>query len=121
MAQSQARQYNRSLRQATKNNQQTKIMNRYFSKLEEYKKLSFEDLEQVATDVYDRKIKLSKTDKEALYDVYRPLVFQKAMERAKEAETKTETQETELPDCVCVVPDDCGIKCKKYPKTETNG
>ena len=48
MAQSQSRQYKRSLQQATKNNQQSKIMNRYFSKLDEYKKLSFEELETVA-------------------------------------------------------------------------
>ena len=96
MAQSQSRRYKRSLEQATKNNQQAKIMNRYFSKADEYKKLSFEELEQLATDVYDKKVKLSKTDKEALYDVYRPLVFQKAMERSKELskeEPKTESND----------------------------
>ncbi len=96
MAQSQARKYNRSLKQSN-NNQQTKVMNRYFSKLEEYKKLSFEDIDRFAKDVYEGKIKLSKTDKQALYDIYKPLVFQKAMERAKEAqskiESKTETNE----------------------------
>jgi hypothetical protein len=118
MSQSQNRQQKRVLKQLFKSSQQTKIANRYISKLEEYKKLSFEELDQFAKDVYNKKVKLSKTDKEALYEIYRPLVFQKAMEKYKELnkeEPKTELVETELPDCVCKVPDDCNMKCKKYP------
>jgi hypothetical protein len=92
MTQSQNRYQKRIFKQLFNNSQQSKISNRYISKLEEYKKLSFEELDQFAKDVYNKTIKLSKTDKEALYEVYRPLVFQKAMERyLSKEESKTES------------------------------
>lgn len=94
MKQSQNRREKRALKQLFKSSQQAKIANRYISKLEEYRKLSFEELDQFAKDVYDKKIKLSKTDKEALYEIYRPLVFQKAMEKYSQLnkeEPKTES------------------------------
>lgn len=96
MAQSQNRHQKRVLKQLFKSSQQAKIANRYISKLEEYKKLSFEELDQFAKNVYNKTIKLSKTDKEALYEVYRPLVFQKAMEKYSQLskeEPKTEINE----------------------------
>lgn len=91
----QARNYKRSLSRATKNPTQAKIMQRYFDKKEEYSKLSYEEIDNLAKEVYEKKVKLSSTDKEALYDVYRPLVMKKAQEEfaAKMASKKEETVE----------------------------
>lgn len=77
---SQARNYNRSLMQAKSNSTQTKIVNRYFKLKDEYSKLPYEELDALAKDVYEGKVKLSRTDKQALYDVYRPQLMQKAQE-----------------------------------------
>lgn len=95
MAQSQNRQRKRAFKQLFNNSQQSKISNRYLSKFEEYKKLTFDELDQYAKDVYNKTIKISKTDKQALYDVYRPLVFQRAMEKAKEINNQAEEPKTE--------------------------
>jgi hypothetical protein len=91
---SQARNYKRSLGRATKNPTQAKIMQRYFDKKEEYSKLSYEEIDTLAKEVYEKKVKLSSTDKEALYDVFRPLMFAKAQEEfaAKMAGKKEETK-----------------------------
>lgn len=77
---SQARNYNRSLSKAQSNPIQVKIVNRYFKLKDEYSKLPYEELDALAKDVYEGKVKLSKTDKQALYDVYRPQLMQKAQE-----------------------------------------
>jgi len=77
---SQARNYNRSLKQAKSNSIQTKIVNRYFKLKDEYSKLPYEELDSLAKDVYEGRVKLSKTDKQALYDTYRPQLMQKAQE-----------------------------------------
>lgn len=77
---SQARNYNRSLTKAQSNPIQRKIVNRYFKLKDEYSKLPYEELDALAKDVYEGKVKLSKTDKQALYDTYRPQLMQKAQE-----------------------------------------
>lgn len=77
---SQARNYNRSLTKAQSNPIQVKIVNRYFKLKDEYSKLPYEELDALAKDVYEGKVKLSKTDKQALYDTYRPQLMQKAQE-----------------------------------------
>ena len=94
---SQARNYNRSLMQAKSNSTQTKIVNRYFKLKDEYSKLPYEELDALAKDVYEGRVKLSKTDKQALYDVYRPQLMQKAQEEfaAKMANQKEETTEVQ--------------------------
>lgn len=86
---SQARNYKRSLARATKNPNQAAIMNRYFSKVTEFKALPFEELDTLAKDIMDKKIKMSSTDREAFYDVYRPLVFEKGMKLAAEKMSKS--------------------------------
>ena len=77
---SQARNYNRSLTKAQSNPIQRKIVDRYFRLKDEYSKLPYEELDALAKDVYEGKVKLSKTDKQALYDTYRPQLMQKAQE-----------------------------------------
>jgi hypothetical protein len=89
---SQARNYNRSLTKAQSNPIQRKIVDRYFRLKEEYSKLPYKELDALAKDVYEGKVKLSKTDKQALYDTYRPQLMQKAQEEFanKMAEPKKE-------------------------------
>ena len=89
---SQARNYKRSLLQAQNNPTQRKIADRYFKMKEEYSKLSYEEIDTLAKEVYEKKVKLSSTDKQALYDVFRPLMLAKAQEEfaAKIGEPKKE-------------------------------
>lgn len=89
---SQARNYKRSLLQAQNNPIQRKIADRYFKMKEEYSKLSYEEIDTLAKEVYEKKVKLSSTDTQALYDVFRPLMLAKAQEEfaAKIGEPKKE-------------------------------
>jgi len=95
---SQARNYKRSLARATKNPNQAAIMNRYFSKVTEFKALPFEELDTLAKDIMDKKIKMSSTDREAFYDVYRPLIFEKAMKQASEKMSKPKEEINQIED-----------------------
>jgi len=98
---SQARNYKRSLQQAQNNPIQRKIADRYFKMKEEYSKLSYEEIDTLAKEVYKKKVKLSSTDKQALYDVFRPQMLAKAQEEfatkmASKKEESVEIQEAEV-------------------------
>lgn len=92
MAQSQQRSYTRSLSRAQNNPTQAKIMARYFNKQEEYKKLNRADLDVLAEQIMKKEVKLSNTDKQAFYDVYRPLVFQEAMDKYKQQQEEKQKE-----------------------------
>ena len=95
MTQSKQRAYNRSLKQAKANNSQSKIINRYLAKQEEYKKLSKEELDSLAESIQNRVVKLSKTDLQAFYDVYKPILIKEAIEQYKNKQKELKTQENE--------------------------